>query len=676
MALSPISFITPNFRDYKNNWLKAYEPGTTTPKTMALDDAGAVTVVKLELNADGFLESAGGALVIPYIDGAYDLWLFPTEAEADANDTTNAERLADDITGVSSATVSEGLINDLSQSYTFPTVAAYKTFETAFPVGKNIHLQDRKANFLVVTGTGSANTFNIIDSNQVSQSIDLIYEGEANAISWGAYTDGATSNTALFIYLMGLLQDTTISAVYLPKGDYFFDRDSGLETCLRWIAPPPVKFQAEPTSLYIYGDGTESRIVIDNTVGTTTWMAGPPADNVPDVFVEKLSFISKSIYDSDVDRETYRNNYITMPTYGRAFNCGRMWRATLQRNHFEYVLPFYNSSTDVDSPNVFCQQLKILNNNSAQHQEQAIDFSQCFSCDIIGNNFESGNRGIKVAQSNFDAGFGLRILRNTIQANGLLYSGIRINHGTSIEIDGNYFESNRTSTGVASVHIFMNNNALRTGITIKNNFFSQKAAELDGFGAPYYNIVLNNIESVFMSENNTFSGGNGYLLNTVDSIMSTDNFETRGSIYTEGDLVVSGIPQSGVKLPWTPVISDEFTGGNIGTATSIDAEYCINGKTVTLYLKLIDIDTTGMTAGNTLHIQGLPVVASVDTSSIGGVVLENIAFTGFVSAYAQTGKETIQLRQSRTGGSDLSLTVAALTSGTADILATITYLID
>ena len=60
---------------------------------MALDSAGVVTVAKLELNADGFLESAGGALVIPYIDGAYDAWLFPTEAEADANDTTNAEQV-------------------------------------------------------------------------------------------------------------------------------------------------------------------------------------------------------------------------------------------------------------------------------------------------------------------------------------------------------------------------------------------------------------------------------------------------------------------------------------------------------------------------------------------------------------------------------------------------------
>ena len=96
-SYSPISFISPNYRDYKYNWLKAYEPSTTTPKSMSLDSAGNTLVAKLELNKDGFIVSAGQALVIPYISGNYDLWLFPTEAEADANDTSNALRVADNV---------------------------------------------------------------------------------------------------------------------------------------------------------------------------------------------------------------------------------------------------------------------------------------------------------------------------------------------------------------------------------------------------------------------------------------------------------------------------------------------------------------------------------------------------------------------------------------------------
>ncbi len=133
MAYSPIAFTAPNYRDYKNEWLKAYEPGTTTPKSMALDSGGVTQVAKLQLNADGFLASAGDALVIPYIDGNYDLWLFPTEDEADTNDTNNAIRLADDINSLNTS-----LINDLSQAYEFATVALMIASTITFPVGKKL----------------------------------------------------------------------------------------------------------------------------------------------------------------------------------------------------------------------------------------------------------------------------------------------------------------------------------------------------------------------------------------------------------------------------------------------------------------------------------------------------------------------------------------------------------
>lgn len=99
MSFSVIAYIAPNYRDYKNYWVKAYEPGTTTPKSMATDSSLSVLIAKAEINKDGFIESAGGALIVPYIDGDYDLWLFPTEAEADANDTINAERVADNQSG-------------------------------------------------------------------------------------------------------------------------------------------------------------------------------------------------------------------------------------------------------------------------------------------------------------------------------------------------------------------------------------------------------------------------------------------------------------------------------------------------------------------------------------------------------------------------------------------------
>ena len=97
MAYTAIANIAPQFENYPNYWIKAYVQGTTTPKVMATDKTGATTVSKFEINSDGFIVTAGAALVIPFIDGYYDLWLFPTAALADANTTGGAIQLADNI---------------------------------------------------------------------------------------------------------------------------------------------------------------------------------------------------------------------------------------------------------------------------------------------------------------------------------------------------------------------------------------------------------------------------------------------------------------------------------------------------------------------------------------------------------------------------------------------------
>lgn len=154
MAYAAIAFIAPNFRDYKNEWIKAYEPGTTTPKAMATDSTLGTLIAKAQLNADGFIVSASGALIIPYIDGSYDLWLFPSEAEADTNDTSNALRLADNVNALNTS-----IINDLSQAYEFATVALMTADETVFPTGKklvtttnNVTSNSGGANYIVTAG--------------------------------------------------------------------------------------------------------------------------------------------------------------------------------------------------------------------------------------------------------------------------------------------------------------------------------------------------------------------------------------------------------------------------------------------------------------------------------------------------------------------------------------------
>ncbi len=225
MAYSPIAFTAPNYRDYKNEWIKAYEPGTTTPKSMALDSGGVTQVAKLQLNADGFLVSAGDALVIPYIDGSYDLWLFPTEAEADANDTSNALRLADNVTG---ALTTEGLdlslINDLSQAYEFLTLQKAVEF-TQLVEGKVCHLAERTAGNggggiwdVVLTSSVTPNTHNIVQSVALPSFSFVLRTGSvSNVLQFGALGNGVADDTG------PILRAHEINdSVYFPKTDNYY----------------------------------------------------------------------------------------------------------------------------------------------------------------------------------------------------------------------------------------------------------------------------------------------------------------------------------------------------------------------------------------------------------------------------------------------------------------------
>jgi hypothetical protein len=100
MAYSPIALIAPNYRDYGAYWLKAYTPGSTSPKSLSIDPVATTLFSKLQLNVDGFFKSAGGALITPHIEGSYDAYLFATLEEAEANNTAAAIRVADNITPV------------------------------------------------------------------------------------------------------------------------------------------------------------------------------------------------------------------------------------------------------------------------------------------------------------------------------------------------------------------------------------------------------------------------------------------------------------------------------------------------------------------------------------------------------------------------------------------------
>ena len=233
MALSPIAYIAINYSDYSTQWLKAYEPGTTTPKAMSLDSAGPPAVAKLQLNADGFLVSAGNALVIPYIDGSYDLWLFPTEADADANDTANAIQIADDITG---ALTQEGvdltLVSNLNVAYEFPTVALMVASTIAFPSGKPLRVLDLNTDYIV---TGGASSMPISSPNIGGGGYALLnVSGLMDLTQFGGVANGSYDNKAA-IEEAG----TVTNAITLREGVYNFSAAPTLPTSFNTIIYSP-----------------------------------------------------------------------------------------------------------------------------------------------------------------------------------------------------------------------------------------------------------------------------------------------------------------------------------------------------------------------------------------------------------------------------------------------------
>lgn len=202
MAFTQIAGIAPNFRDYKNDWLKAYEPGTTTPKVMADNDTGTPTVAKYEINNDGFPVSSGGTIVIPHIDGDYDLWLFPTEAEADANDTSNAERVADDATlYLTQSSVADAIGGVVS--YEFDTKQNAKDGDTiggdsvSFSSGDVIRIKELgNTLFDVVSGVTLQNDRTIIaDTSGLFSFVQRTFEQTYSEFTW--YVDPILGTDAI-----------------------------------------------------------------------------------------------------------------------------------------------------------------------------------------------------------------------------------------------------------------------------------------------------------------------------------------------------------------------------------------------------------------------------------------------------------------------------------------------
>ena len=122
---------------------------------------------------------------------------------------------------------------------------------------------------------------------------------------------------------------------------------------------------------------------------------------------------------------------------------------------------------------------------------------------------------------------------------------------------------------------------------------------------------------------------------------------------------------------WTPVVADAASGGN-ASATTLYGNYTKIGNVVTVTAACVNINTSGLTAGNTVFVRGFPFA----TADIVGA-------TAFFTGAVYTGAVTISAPpivviedngKTAASFSDGSvILVSDLTSGAADIWFTLTY---
>lgn len=192
-----------------------FATGTVTPKDTFSDLAATIP------NANPVIANAVGVFPDIFITGTYKVVL------KDKNSVQKWE--ADPVDEMAVGNFINDLINDLSQAYEFPTVAAYKAFATAFPVGKVIHLLDRDTEFTVISGTGTADGFGIIDSDQVSQSIDIVKSAVIDAEKYGVSASAtADFNSGAFEAALAAAKLALTLEVRM-RGLYTFDRTMNLD---------------------------------------------------------------------------------------------------------------------------------------------------------------------------------------------------------------------------------------------------------------------------------------------------------------------------------------------------------------------------------------------------------------------------------------------------------------
>ena len=181
-------------------------------------------------------------------------------------------------------------------------------------------------------------------------------------------------------------------------------------------------------------------------------------------------------------------------------------------------------------------------------------------------------------------------------------------------------------------------------------------------------------DEIRFNTGSTASGDTRWSINSSGALVSSGGGIDFGSTTTGSGTVTGGLLDDYEEGTFTPVFADANSGGN--TATVLDAQgvYTKIGRVVSFSILLTNIDTTGLTSGNSARIRGLPFDFGQSNVRWSGTVrLDNVTFTGYVTSNGVTNQDVLSLNASRSGTTDDNLLVSAFTSSSADVFVTGTY---
>jgi hypothetical protein len=174
------------------------------------------------------------------------------------------------------------------------------------------------------------------------------------------------------------------------------------------------------------------------------------------------------------------------------------------------------------------------------------------------------------------------------------------------------------------------------------------------------------------------NAGTQWTLNSSgDLVASTGNGIDFGSTNTNTGVTVSGSVMSEYEQgTFTPKLADAATGGNEATIGTVGADYIRVGNQVFFAMRLLNINTTGLTSGNAIYITDMPYECNSGSSFVPfSVMADTLTFGGQLVGIIQGGVSYANLRQFSSGTGDSAVPVSAISSGPTDLWLSGSYLV-